>query len=153
VDGLADRYLATPPAGRADFLATEVDPRPMTDILPGLDAEPHHVDTIEWFASPEDVCSAFAGLHGMATEPRAEPLGAILSQQVAGIGLEPGDWPTVWYKGGSEPGVLTLGWLATTDEGETFVVEAMVSDPDAALAEDVITDLVALAEDAFALLG
>jgi hypothetical protein len=33
----------------------------------------------------------------------------------------------VWFKGGSEPGVLTLGWLATDNHGKTFVVEAMVS--------------------------
>jgi hypothetical protein len=80
-------------------------------------------------------------------------LSKVLSKEVAGIGLEPSDWPTVWFKGGSESGVLTLGWLATNSHGRTFVVEGMVSNPDAALAADSITDLVALAQQAFGQLG
>ena len=50
-------------------------------------------------------------------------------------------------------GVLTLGRLATNGQGETFVVQAMVSNADAALAADSITDLVAFARRAFTLLG
>ena len=42
---------------------------------------------------------------------------------------------------------------ATDDRGRTFVVEAMVSNPDEPLAEESIVDLVHLAEDAFALLS
>lgn len=152
VPGLADRYLATPADERAAFLASSVDPLPIGDIAGGVTAEPSHIDTIEWFASPLDVCQAFAGLQEQSTDPELTPLSTILSQEVAGIGLDPSDWPTVWYKGGSEPGVLTLGWLAVDDEGRTFVVQAMVSDPEAALADDSITDLVALAKDAFALI-
>jgi hypothetical protein len=153
VEGLGDRYLATPQEEREAFLASSVDPLPLGDIGSAYTTEPRFIETIEWFASPDDVCRAFAGLLAQAQEPTlASTLPAVLSHEVAGIGLEPSTWPTVWYKGGSEPGVLTLGWLATTDEGETFVVEAMVSDPDAALAPDSITDLVGVARDAFALL-
>ena len=43
-------------------------------------------------------------------------------------------------------------WLATNRHGKTFVVEAMVTNPDAALSADSITDLVALAQNAFDLL-
>ena len=80
-------------------------------------------------------------------------LSRILSREVGGIGLDPSVWPTVWFKGGSEPGVLTLGWLATNRQGRTFVVEAMVSNPHAVLSATSITDLVALAKRAFDLLG
>ena len=58
-------------------------------------------------------------------------------------------WPSVWFKGGSESGVLTLGWLSTNRHGETFVVEAMVANPDAQLAADSLTKLPALAKQAF----
>lgn len=153
VEGLGERYLATPQEERETFLASSVDPLPLGDIASGYTTEPRLIETIEWFGSPEDVCHAYAGLLAQSQEPSlASTLPTILSQEVAGIGLEPSAWPTVWYKGGSEPGVLTLGWLATTDEGTTFVVEAMVSNPDAALADDAIADLVGIAEDAFALL-
>ncbi|NLV55469.1 MAG: serine hydrolase [Acidimicrobiales bacterium] len=151
--GLADRYLDTPPDERADFLVDTVDPRPLSDMFVGLTPEPAHVETIEWFATPEDVCRTFAGLHEQAADPALAPLDGILSQQVVGIELDDAHWPTVWYKGGSEPGVLALGWLAVTDDGETHVVEMTATDPDEPLADDVITDLIDLAADAFALLA
>jgi hypothetical protein len=150
VAGLADRYLATPQEQRRAFLASSVDPLPLSEIASGYSTEPRYVDEVEWFASPEDVCRAFAGLQALSTEPALSPtLPAALSGEVGGIGLDPSEWPTVWFKGGSEPGVLTLGWLATNRDGETFVVEAMVSNPDAALSSDSATDLVALARESF----
>jgi hypothetical protein len=153
VPDLADRYLATPQEQREAFLESSVDPRPFTDIDSHLLGEPRYVDEVEWFASPHDVCRAFAGLQGLAEEPSLAPLPTVLSREVGGIGLDPAAWPTVWFKGGSEPGVLTLGWLATDGHGESFVVEAMVMDPDANLADSSIQDLVNLAQDAFGLLG
>jgi len=153
VEGLADRYLAVPRGQRERFLASTVDPLSLGEIGSGYSDEPRYIDEIEWFASPDDVCRTFAGLEGLSKEQALAPLSPVLSRQVAGIGLDRSDWPTVWYKGGSEPGVLTLGWLATNGDGTTFVVEAMVSNPDAALAPDSIKDLVALAQEAFALLA
>jgi hypothetical protein len=150
--GLADRYLATPKSERAAFLASSVDPRPLSDIASGYSQDPRYVDKIEWFASPADICRAFAGLQQLSKRAALAPLSTVLSREVAGIGLDRSEWPTVWYKGGSESGVLTLGWLATNRRRQTFVVEAMMSNPDAALATDSITDLVAVAEDAFGLL-
>lgn len=152
-EGLGDRYLATPQRERDAFLASSVDPLPLSAIGSAYTTEPRFVDTIEWFGSPEDLCRAFAGLHAQAQDPALSPLPAVLSQEDVGIDLPRRAWPTVWYKGGSEPGVLTMGWLATDADGETFVVEAMVSDPDTALAADSLTDLVAIGRDAFALLA
>jgi len=152
VAGLGDRYLATPRQEREAFLAASVDPLPISAIVPGYTLDPRYVEQIEWFASPYDICRTFAGLQQLSQNPRLSPLSAILSLQVAGIGLAPSAWPTVWFKGGSESGVLTLGWLATNSHGKTFVVEAMVTNPDAALSADSITDLVALANTAFGLL-
>jgi hypothetical protein len=149
--GQADRYLAAPQDQRADLLASSVDPLALSEIGSAFSVEPRYIDEIEWFASPDDICRTFAGLQGLSTDPALSPLPDVLSREVGGIGLDPSTWPTVWFKGGSEPGVLTLGWLATNSDGKSFVVEAMVSNPDAALADDSITDLVALAGDAFGL--
>lgn len=65
---------------------------------------------------------------------------------------DPAQWPTVWYKGGSEPGVLTLGYLATNTHGQTFVVVAMLSDPAAALPPSAVLGLLAIAQGAFELI-
>ena len=88
---------------------------------------PSDIDTIEYFASPDDICRAFAGLQQLAAQPGLAPLGSILSANDGSIGLDPAQWPTVWFKGGSEPGVLTLGYLATNSKGQTFVVVAMLA--------------------------
>jgi len=153
VAGLGDRYLATPKAQRAAFLTSSVDPVPLAQLASGYSADPRFIDDIEWFASPADVCRAFAGLQQLDEQKALAPLDAILSREDAGIGLDGSVWPTVWYKGGSEPGVLTLGWLAKNRSGRTFVVQAMVSNPDAGLSTSTITDLVGVAERAFRLLG
>jgi hypothetical protein len=151
--GLAGRYLATPRDQRAAFLASQVDPLPLTAVASGYSQDPRYVDTIEWFASPDDICRAFAGLQRLTKRPALSPLSTVLSREVGGIGLDASEWSTVWFKGGSESGVLTLGWLATNSRGKTFVVEAMVSNPHAALSADSIAQLVALGRQAFGLLG
>jgi len=57
----------------------------------------------------------------------------------------------VWFKGGSESGVLTQGYLATNSNGQTFVVVAMLSDPAAALPPSAGPGLLAIVRGAFAL--
>jgi hypothetical protein len=51
--------------------------------------------------------------------------------------------------GRSEPGVLTLGYLATNSKGQTFVVVAMLSDPAAALPTSAEAGLLAIVQGAF----
>jgi len=151
--GLADQYLRLAPGQRAAFLATAVDPLPLSQAqLQNVPyASPTDIDTIEWFAAPDDICRAFAGLQQLAARPALAQLGSILSANNGGIGLDPAQWPTVWFKGGSEPGVLTLGYLATNNKGQTFVVVAMLSDP-AALPPSAVTGLLAIVQGAFELL-
>ena len=83
--------------------------------------------------------------------PRLAPLGSILSANDGGIGLDPAQWPTVWFKGGSEPGVATVGYLATNSKGQTFVVVAMLSDRAAALSPSTPPGLLAIVRGAFEL--
>jgi hypothetical protein len=52
-----------------------------------------------------------------------------------GIGLDGAAYPTVWFKGGSEPGVLTLTHLAANTAGKVAVTSVMLHDPDRAFAE------------------
>jgi beta-lactamase class A len=151
---LADEYLRLAPGQRAAFLASAVDPLPLSQAqLPNADtASPAGIDTLEWFASPDDICRAFAGLQQLAAQPALAPLGPILSANSGGIGFHPAQWPTVWYKGGSEPGVLTMGYLATNSNGQTFVVVAMLSDPATALAASAVLGLLAIVQGALELI-
>jgi hypothetical protein len=93
-------------------------------------------------AGPSPDCSS-------SSRPGLAPLGSILSASNGSPGLDPAQWPTVWFKGGSEPGVLTLGYLATTSTGQTFVVVAMLSDPAAVLPPPAEAGLLAIVQGAF----
>ena len=150
---LANRYLGLAPGQRAAFLASSVDPLPFSQAqvqdLPQAWTGPRDIGTIEYFASPDDICRAFAGLQQLAAQPRLAPLGSVLSASNGSVGLDPARWPTVWFKGGSEPGVLTLGYLATNSKGQTFVVVAMLSDPAAALSPSAEAGLLAIVQGAF----
>ncbi len=152
---LAHQYLSLAPGQRAAFLASSVDPLPFSQAqLQGAatGSLPADIDTIEWLASPEDICRAFAGLQQLAARPALAQLGSVLSASNGGIGLDPAQWPTIWFKGGSEPGVLTLGYLATNNKGQTFVVVAMLSDPAATLSPSAGPGLLAIVQGAFELL-
>ena len=148
---LANQFLSLAPAQRATFLSSFVDPLSLSQLQ--ATAAPRDVNTIEWFASPADMCRAFAGLLGLSAHRALSPLGSILSINNGGIGLEKARWPTLWFKGGSEPGVLTLGYLAKDARGRTSVVVAMLEDHAAPLAPSATTDLLAVVKGAFGLLG
>jgi beta-lactamase class A len=148
---LAQQYLRLAQGQRAAFLATAVDrlpvsPAQLQNLGTGL---PTDIDTIEWFASPDDICRAFAGLQHLAAQPALAPLGSALSANDGGLGLDPAQWPVVWFKGGSEPGVLTLGYMATNSKGQTFVVVVMLSDPATALSLSAAPELLAIVQGAF----
>jgi len=59
----------------------------------------------------------------------------VLEVNDGGIGLPTAQWKSVWFKGGSEPGVLTLNYLATTRTGRTFVVSVLTENAHAAIPE------------------
>jgi hypothetical protein len=146
---LANEYLALAPSERSSFLTSSVDPLPLSDVKES--GEPRDIDSIEWFASPMDICRAFGGLQVLSAKSGLSPLASILSLNSGGIGLDPSKWPTVWFKGGSEPGVITVGYLAKDSQGQTYVVTAMLSNPDSALSPNAVLRALATVKAAFGL--
>jgi beta-lactamase class A len=148
---LANAYLNRAPNEREAFLESSVDPLSLNELEETT--EPRDIDTIEWFGSPDDICRAFVGLQELSHRPKLSPIASILSVNKGGLGLDPSEWPTVWFKGGSEPGVVTIGYLATNSKGQTFVVSAMLSDATAALAPSADIALADAVASAFRLMG
>ncbi|MGI5160433.1 serine hydrolase [Microbispora sp. CA-102843] len=145
---LAKKYLSLDRSRRYRYLTTTVGRTPLTEVRPW--DKPREIDRVEWFASPQDVCRAFAGLSALNTPPLDEAMSA----NDAGLGLDAKAWPTVWYKGGSEPGVLSMGFLARDAGGRTYVVTALTSDPRTALDENAAApELLALVRGSFAMLA
>jgi hypothetical protein len=73
-------------------------------------SKPRMIDSIEWFASPEDLCKVMASLKRYADVSATAPVAAILSMN-PGMQDETGAYDYIGFKGGSEPGVTNLTWL------------------------------------------
>lgn len=123
--GLRDRFLAAGEKAQADILAQSGDAL----RLPKLDLSvytggPNQIDTIEWFASPADVARLLAML-----DRDADPVTRAILKINPGIPpVNAGRWPYLGYKGGSEPGVMTMNFLARSKAGERYTIAAVVND-------------------------
>lgn len=120
---LADTYLATPRPLRLGLL-TAADQIPLSNLT--IWSQPEKIDQIEWFASPTDICRAYAGLWRENARPGLSPIGTALSINDGGLGLNSSAYPTVWYKGGSEPGVLTMNYLIRAADGRIVVTSVLL---------------------------
>ena len=72
--------------------------------------KPRMIDSIEWFASPEDLCKLMVSLKAQADATPTAPVGAILSKN-PGLTDDKKLYKYIAFKGGSEPGVLNMTWL------------------------------------------
>jgi beta-lactamase class A len=123
---LAQRYISADEPSRRALLASTVDraPLPATETA-GAWTTPRDIDSLEYFASASDICRAYASLAAMARRPGLAPISRVLSLNDDGLQLDPAQWKTTWFKGGSEPGVLSLAFLATTRSGQSYVVTVL----------------------------
>jgi hypothetical protein len=145
---LANHYLAAPLAARAGILDRTADVRRSTLRF---SAKPRDVGSIEWFASPDDICRALSGLLRENGNPRLTPVGAALSINGGGLFLDADQYPVTWFKGGSEPGVLTLNYLVKGADGAVSVNSVMLSDPHRALDDRTLSAAQAIVRGAVAL--
>jgi hypothetical protein len=149
----ANAYLALPGAARTAYLDNVVDQVPLSDI--DLNAastgSPRAISSIEWFASPADICNLYSQLYSYASSPALAPISTALSYNNGGILAAPSAWPLVWFKGGSEQGVLTLGYLARRADGTVVVAVLQLSNPAEPLANSVSLSALADVQAAFSL--
>lgn len=139
---LGERYVAiTDPEQRRALLDGDVAATPLPWVAdptwtgdPSLLSVPHRIDEIEWFATPHDVCLTFHDLDRLASQPGLEPVATILEQN-PGLPFPAGQWSTVRFKGGSEPGVAMFAYWLVAPTGERRVVVVGLSDPAVAFSE------------------
>lgn len=81
---------------------------------------------LEWFATPMDICRVFHHLKLQSETATGAPLRGILSKN-PGIDVR-NLYRYVGFKGGSEPGVLSLNWLLQREDGQWQVVSLGLSD-------------------------
>lgn len=103
-------------------------------------------DLVEWFASPRDLCGLALGLADLAG---SVPEIAQILEINPGVPAESGTWDRIWFKGGSEPGLLAVWWVTRTGE-RTFVTAGSVVDPEETIDSDLAVLLFAAARDLLA---
>ena len=102
-------------------------------------AGPRFIDSIEWFASPNDIARLMVDL-------RARNSKTLLAAMAINNGVGPvaaADWKYLGYKGGSENGVLSMSLLGERkSDGKWFVVTASWNNSDANIATQTLIGLV-----------
>ena len=120
--GLRAQYVAADEAGKRAIL-DQISDITAADI-PVLDfVEPTDPDTLEWFATPVDMCRVLAGLWQRGDGPVRD----ILTKN-PGVAPPPGIWERVAFKGGSEPGLLAVSWLVEAADGKVYVLTGSILD-------------------------
>ena len=135
---LAERYISANEPSRRTLLASTVDRAPLPAVAAaGSWIAPRDINSLEYFASASDICRAYASLAALAARPGLSPIGQVLSLNDDSLALDPAQWKTTWFKGGSEPGVLTMAYLATTRTGHSYVVTVLAEDPSQPINETI----------------
>jgi beta-lactamase class A len=138
-----------PAAEREAYIAADVDERRrLIDALPDRGAVesdlaavsgPVALEDLEWYASPADLCRAHIGLQDAGEDVRR----ILAVNPGQGLDFDRERWPYLGFKGGSEPGVLALSWLAERSDGRRFFVGALLRNDDAHVTTAVAQDVVA----------
>jgi beta-lactamase family protein/uncharacterized protein len=150
---LAERYISADEPSRRTLLASTVDRAPLPAVAAaGSWIAPRAINSLEYFASASDICRAYASLAALAARPGLAPIGQVLSLNDDSLALDPAQWKTTWFRGGAEPGVLTLAYLATTRTGHSYVVTVLAEDPSRPIDETIAAPVMLSAiKGAFAL--
>lgn len=139
------KYLNLPPAEKYDFLAA-LGREPLE--AERVARSPFGADRLEWLASPSDICRLMDYLVSAGDSKALELLAINPGLKEAGAGF-----PYAGYKGGSEPGVLSVAWLLKDKKNEWFCLAASWNDEKHDLEQEKFFGLMSSAINALAASG
>lgn len=135
---LMQRYASADVEGRRRILEEEVAGKAPNIMMAGGWTGPRAIDSIEWFATGPELCRLLVRLWKMSDEDGLEPMRGVLGLN-NGLGLSDEKWTRTAFKGGSEPGVMSLTWVLQRAaqpgevEGPIFAVSMTANNPGAML--------------------
>lgn len=128
---LAEAYMAGDEAARRALLPQIARVDRATIEAERFNGNPRWIDSIEWFASPEDLVRVMDWLRRNGDDTTRDLLA--INDGVADQDAQ--KFAYVGYKGGSESGVLNTTYLLRDNPGRWYAVSASWNDPAAPLAE------------------
>lgn len=116
---LRSRFQKATEAQQRDILEAQAVALAYDKIdLSQLGSGPAAIDTIEWFASPNDIALAMNHLRRIDSK-------TALDIMAVNKGIAPASaakWQYLGYKGGSEPGVIAMNFLAQSKAGDWYAI-------------------------------
>jgi hypothetical protein len=133
---LRTRYLAASEAQQRSIIGSEQARLGFDQIDNQTFAGgPAHIDTLEWFAAPYDL----AELLNHIRRTRNDRMLEILSVNPGLPAATAAKWGYTGYKGGSEPGVISMSYLLHAKSGQWYAVTGSWNDPAKPLDEGKFT--------------
>lgn len=127
---LGRRYVSLGTAARRAMLDGELASVPASEIGPLFaDDRPVMADSIEWFASPADLVRVMAWLKDRRQRPAGAEALRILALNPGPVSDLAGRFAYIGYKGGSEPGLLSMTLLLRDKRERWRVISASWTDP------------------------
>jgi hypothetical protein len=133
---LGRRWPMLDEAGKRALLANEIAPAPLSALDPLLfrDGKPRLLD-VEWFASPSDLVRTMDWIRrNTGAGPGAEARRILAMNPGVGPAIA-STWGYVGYKGGSEPGVISMSFLLQARDGHWYALSASWNDTAAVVDE------------------
>jgi beta-lactamase class A len=132
-DDQQQSYLAADAAARRSILQAMKPPSSTSSLLTRASSTvPKLIDKLEWFASASDLCRAMAWFQA-DDSPRATARQILAINP--GIPAAAARWAYVGFKGGGEPGVISLNFLLRSQANQWYTVGAVWNDPKAAVSD------------------
>ncbi|MFI6498827.1 serine hydrolase [Nonomuraea typhae] len=135
----ADAYKRLGTEAKRAYLRDTVAEVPLSTIKPW--DKPRELETLEWFASPAEICRAHAELRRFP-DPK---VGQVMSANPGGLA------EGTWFKGGSEAGLHNLSHSYRAGK-KVFFITAMRTNPSAPFPSTADFDAISLAQGAVKLL-
>ena len=128
---LESRWASSPPEARRQLLAANGKSLAAPIDLAAFSGSPAAIEQVEWFASPADMARTlnWLRLHGDATTH------AILAVNPGAEAATTSKFRYIGYKGGSEPGVISMNYLVQSRTGDWFAVTGNWHNASAAIDE------------------
>lgn len=146
---LIDSYIQGDHSSKQNYVEKDIAAIPFDAIgTNGVSmSSPAYIHQIEWFASTNSICKA----HKYLKEQNSPEVFAALSQNVPSVEVGPtSHWKYGGYKGGSEPGVLTMSYLLQTQSGKWGCVSVALNSEQKDIiiwqATDLVAKIIKLAE-------
>jgi beta-lactamase class A len=125
-----NRFLNINEAAQRDLLTNDAASLTLDKIdNEALSKGPASIDSVEWFASPADLMKLLNHIR----ETKNDTMMAIMGINAGLPKATAEKWRYVGYKGGSEPGVISMSYLLQSNDGGWYVATGSWNDETAAV--------------------